>query len=63
MTVKIMKATKIGKKAHGKGRSPESWRITSGGKVTTVTTRRASVKAMDEAIVIYRDTLQRLADR
>ena len=55
-------ATRVGKTVVRKGGS-ESWRITSAGKVRKVTTRRASVKAMDEALVIYDGALRRLADR
>ena len=44
-----------------KGR--ERWRVASNGKVRSITTRNASTTAMDQAMVIYRDALERLANR
>jgi hypothetical protein len=54
--------TKItGKKADRK--AGEVWRITSDGKVRVLTTRRTSIRAMDEATQLYGQALRRLADR
>lgn len=41
----------------------EVWRVTANGKTKSITTRRASIRAMDEAMEIYGQALQRLANR
>jgi hypothetical protein len=64
MTMATFKKTVIkvaGKKAARK--AGEVWRITSDGKVKVLTTRRTSVRAMDEATRLYGKALQRLANR
>ncbi len=53
--------TKVVGKVTRKGR--EQWRVISHGKVQSLTTRSASTRAMDEAMVIYGQALQRLANR
>jgi hypothetical protein len=57
-TVTVIKMA--GKKSARKG---EVWRITTGGSVRTVTTRRASIRALDEGAERYSEALQRLAHR
>ena len=39
------------------------WRVTSHGKVSTITTSVVSARAMDEAMKIYGRALRRLADK
>lgn len=39
------------------------WHVASGGKIRRISTRRASAKAIDEAMEIYAPALKRLADR
>jgi hypothetical protein len=51
----------VGKKATRK--AGEVLRITSDGRVKVLTTRRTSIRAMDEATQIYGQALQRLANR
>ena len=51
----------VSKKAARK--AGEVWRITSDGRVKVLTTRRTSIRAMDEATQIYGRALQRLANR
>jgi hypothetical protein len=41
----------------------EQWRVASNGEIKSITTRSASTRAMDEAMVIYGSALQRLANR
>jgi hypothetical protein len=41
----------------------ERWRVTSNGETRSLTTRNSSTTAMDEAMVIYREALERLANR
>lgn len=41
----------------------EQWRVASNGEIKSITTRSASTRAMDEAMVIYSSALQRLANR
>ncbi len=50
-----------GKKAARK--AGEVWRITADGRVRVLTTRRTSIKAMDEATQLYGQALRRLANR
>jgi hypothetical protein len=50
----------------GKLTSPggrEVWRVALEGKIKSITTSSSSAAAMDEAVIIYSDALQRLADR
>ena len=55
-------ATKVvGKKAARK--AGEVWRIASDGKVKVLTTRRTSIRDMDEAMKLYGQALKRLANR
>ena len=54
-------ATVVVEKVARNGR--ERWRVASGGEIKSITTRRASIKAMDEAMVIYSSALKRLANR
>ena len=54
-------ATVIVEKVARKGR--EQWRVASGGEIKSITTRSASTRAMDEAMVIYSSALKRLANR
>jgi hypothetical protein len=53
--------TVVVEKAARKGR--ERWRVASGGEIKSITTRSASTRAMDEAMVIYSSALKRLANR
>jgi hypothetical protein len=41
----------------------ETWTFTKDGRIKTVTTTGTSASAMDEAVVIYKKALRRLADR
>lgn len=41
----------------------EVWHVASGGRTRRITTRSASSKAISEAVVIYGEALQRLANR
>jgi hypothetical protein len=41
----------------------ERWRVASNGEIRSLTTRSSSTTAMDQAMVIYRDALERLANR
>jgi DNA-directed RNA polymerase alpha subunit len=64
MTVKKIKqknATRVVGKVIRKDH--EVWHVASDGRVRSITTRRASARAMDEAMVIYGQALQRLANR
>jgi hypothetical protein len=54
-------ATVVVEKVARKGR--EQWRVASGGEIKSITTRSASTRAMDEAMVIYSSALKRLANR
>lgn len=64
MTVKKTKrktVTKVIGKVFRQGH--EVWHVASEGRVRQIRTRRASTQAMDEAMVIYGQALQRLANR
>lgn len=63
MTTKIRRksVTRVVGKVTRKGH--EVWHVASEGKVKSITTRSASTRAMDEAMVIYGQALQRLANR
>jgi hypothetical protein len=39
------------------------WRVSHGDKVRTITTSKASTRAMDQAVAKYGRALKRLADR
>jgi hypothetical protein len=54
-------ATVVVEKVARNGR--ERWRVASGGEIKNITTRSASTRAMDEAMVIYSSALKRLANR
>jgi hypothetical protein len=41
----------------------EIWRVSDNGQIKNIATRASSTHAMDEALVIYRGALKRLADR
>jgi hypothetical protein len=51
----------IAAKVVRKGRTV--WHVTSGGKVRRIATRKASAKAIDEAVKIYGPALKSLANR
>jgi hypothetical protein len=44
-------------------KSGEVWRVTVNGKPRRMTTRRRSLRAMDEALILYGPALERLANR
>jgi hypothetical protein len=52
-----VKAAKVVRKGH------TVWHVMTGGKVRRIATRRASVKAINEAMEIYGPALKSLANR
>lgn len=62
MAVKKKKPmTKVAGKVSRKGH--EVWRVTTDGRIRNLRTRAASTRAMDEAVIVYGNALQRLANR